>query len=123
MRRSRVEIVRVYEDSGRSGAEYRVLVDRLWPRGVRKESLDLDEWAREAAPSTDLRRWYGHVPERFEEFSRRYRLELKGAPGADALESLAARYRRGPMVLLTATRDVERSGAEVLRSLLTAKVR
>src|SRR6516162_5937541 len=62
MARSRVDVVRVYEDRGRSSHEYRVLVDRLWPRGLKKAAVDLDEWAKDVAPSDELRRWYGHVP-------------------------------------------------------------
>lgn len=115
---AQVEVVRVYEDPGRSGAEHRVLVDRLWPRGVRKDALDLDEWAKDAAPSAELRRSYGHVPERFEELGHRYVAELADEPGASALAGLRRRARRQPVVLLTATRDVERSGAEVLRQVI-----
>ena len=118
MVRTRIVVVRVYDDPGRSGAEHRVLVDRLWPRGMKKEAIDFDEWAKDVAPSAELRRWYGHEPERFEEFARRYRAELTEEPGASAV----GRLRRGAhgtrLVLLTATRDVERSGAEVLRSAL-----
>ena len=71
-----LEIVRVYEDAGRRRGERRVLVDRLWPRGVSKEVIDYDEWTKDVAPSSELRRWYGHEPARFSEFSRRYRREL-----------------------------------------------
>lgn len=120
MARSRVEIVRVYDDPGRSGSEHRVLVDRLWPRGLKKEAVDLDEWVKDAAPSTELRRWYGHVPEHFAEFSRRYRSELGRKPAAEAVEGLRRHARRGRLVLLTGTRDVEHSGAEVLRSVVEA---
>jgi uncharacterized protein YeaO (DUF488 family) len=77
-----VEVVRVYEDPGRSPGEHRVLVDRLWPRGLTKTSVDFDEWEKDVAPSTELRRWYGHDPGRFAEFARRYRAELAGEPGA-----------------------------------------
>jgi uncharacterized protein YeaO (DUF488 family) len=118
MPRSRIEVVRVYEDPGRSGKEHRVLVDRLWPRGIRKEALDFDEWAKDVAPSDQLRRWYGHAPERFAEFARRYRAELGREPAASVARGLGQKARRGRLVLLTATRDVERSGAEVLRSFL-----
>lgn len=110
-----VSIVRVYEDPGRHHAEHRVLVDRLWPRGLKKESVDFDEWVKDVAPSAELRRWYGHLPERFAEFTRRYRDELREAPAAPALAQLRHQARQGKLVLLTATRDVERSGAEVLR--------
>jgi uncharacterized protein YeaO (DUF488 family) len=116
-----VEVVRVYEDPGRHPGEHRVLVDRLWPRGVQKAALDFDEWAKDAAPSTELRRWYGHDPEHFSEFARRYRAELDREPGASAIEQLRGlALGRGRLVLLTATRDVEHSGAAVLRDVLVA---
>ena len=119
-----VEVVRVYEDPGRGHRghrEHRVLVDRLWPRGVQKAALDLDEWAKELAPSTELRRWYGHDPARFAEFARRYRAELDHDPGAPVVERLRAYAGgRGHLVLLTATRDVEHSGAAVLAAVLSA---
>ena len=118
MARARIEVVRVYDDTGRSGSEHRVLVDRLWPRGMKKEAVDLDEWAKDVAPSAELRRWYGHEPERFGEFARRYRAELTKEPAASAVGRLRRGSRDARLVLLTATRDVERSGAEVLRSAL-----
>lgn len=113
-----ITVVRVYEDPGRTGGQHRVLVDRLWPRGVAKDALDADEWRKDVAPSTELRRWYGHDPERFAEFRRRYRHELAAEPAASAVAALRRTARRQPLVLLTATRDVERSGAEVLRGVL-----
>jgi uncharacterized protein YeaO (DUF488 family) len=113
----RIRVVRVYAEP--RGGGYRVLVDRLWPRGVAKESLDLDEWAKDVAPSSELRRWYSHEPERFEEFARRYRDELRRGPAVDVAARLAATARRRALVLLTATRDVERSGAVVLAHHLT----
>jgi uncharacterized protein YeaO (DUF488 family) len=116
-----VVVVRVYEDPGRSASEHRVLADRLWPRGLKKEAVDLDEWMKDAAPSTELRRWFGHDPERFAEFARRYRAELATEPGASAVATLRRQAERHRLVLLTATRDVKRSGAEVLRSALVAK--
>lgn len=118
-----VTVVRVYEDPGRSGNEHRVLVDRLWPRGVKKDTVDLDEWTKDVAPSAELRRWYGHEPERFAEFARRYKAELADEPAASALAALRQHARRHKVVLLTATRDVERSGAEVLRGVLVGKAR
>jgi uncharacterized protein YeaO (DUF488 family) len=114
-----VEVVRAYEDPGRRPGEHRVLVDRLWPRGVQKAALDFDEWAKDAAPSADLRRWYGHDPERFSEFAHRYRAELDREPGASIVERLSGLVDgHGRLVLLTATRDVEHSGAAVLRDVL-----
>ena len=116
-----VEVVRVYEDPGRRAGEHRALVDRLWPRGVQKAAVDFDEWAKDAAPSAELRHWYGHDPERFGEFARRYCAELDHDPGASAVERLRGLARRhGRLVLLTATRDVEHSGAAVLADVLTA---
>lgn len=118
---ARIAVVRVYEDPGRSGAEHRVLVDRLWPRGRTKEAVDLDEWTKDAAPSGELRRWYGHEPERFAEFASRYRAELAMEPGASAVATLRRTAGHHRLVLLTATRDVEHSGAEVLRRVLDAE--
>ena len=116
--RSGVEIVRVYEDPGRRRGEHRVLVDRLWPRGVRKEALDHDEWAKDVAPSTELRRWYGHDPARFVEFSRRYRTELKKAPAEATVARLRDVAGSRPLILLTATKDVAHSGAAVLGAVV-----
>lgn len=110
-----VGLRRVY-DTGDSG--YRVLVDRLWPRGVTKTQAALDEWLRDAAPSSDLRRWYGHRVERFEEFARRYRAELRRPPAAAAVDRLVELAHEQPVTLLTATRDVEHSGALVLHEVL-----
>jgi uncharacterized protein YeaO (DUF488 family) len=113
-----VEIVRTYEDPGRTAGEHRVLVDRLWPRGMAKAAVDYDEWLKDVAPSEALRRFYGHEPARFEEFARRYRAELGAPPAAAEVERLRALARAGTLVLLTATRDVDRSGAAVLRAVL-----
>lgn len=109
------EVARIYEDGG---AGYRVLVDRLWPRGVKKDEAALDEWAKDVAPSSDLRRWYGHDPAKYEEFAERYREELRAPPADEAVERLFDLARKGHVTLLTATRDVEHSGARVLRDHL-----
>lgn len=111
-------MVRVYEDPGRQGDEHRVLVDRLWPRGVGKDALDADEWARTVAPSTELRRWYRHDPVRFAAFRRRYRAELNAEPAASDVVRLRRLAGARRVVLLTATRDVDHSGAAVLRTVL-----
>jgi uncharacterized protein YeaO (DUF488 family) len=113
----RVDVRRVY-DPGDERRGYRVLVDRLWPRGVAKADLTFDEWCKDAAPSTELRRWYRHDVSRFDEFVRRYRAELSDEPAAAALEHLAAVSARRHLTLLTATRDVDHSAAEVLRQQL-----
>ena len=95
---------------------YRVLVDRLWPRGVSKAEAHLDEWARELAPSPELRRWFGHDPARFGEFRLRYRDEL-GAQ-EKKLSELRGRARRGAVTLVYAARDTEHNDAVVLAELL-----
>ena len=94
----------------------RVLVERLWPRGLSKETASIELWLKEIAPSTDLRRWYGHRPERWPEFEARYRAELDARHEAvGALESSAA---AGAVTLVFAARDIERSGAAALRRYL-----
>jgi uncharacterized protein YeaO (DUF488 family) len=100
---------------------YRVLVDRLWPRGVTKVDAALDEWLQDVAPSTELRRWYGHDVTRFEEFARRYRAELLRHPASNAVQHLIEAARTRTITLLTATRDVEHSGARVLQERLTSR--
>lgn len=110
-----IAIRRVYDDPGAAeGAVF--LVDRMWPRGVRKEELRLDGWPRDAAPSTELRRWFGHRPERFPEFRDRYRRELDERP--EAVRPLLEAARRGPVTLLYAARDTEHNQAVVLREYL-----
>ena len=99
---------------------YRVLVDRLWPRGVRKDAQYWDEWLKDVAPSADLRRWYNHDPARYEEFRRRYWDELRHPARSAALEHLRQLARERPLVLLTATRDVARSQAPILAAYLEA---
>ncbi len=118
---TRVDVGRVYGDAGRRGDDYRVLVDRLWPRGLRRDAADLDEWARDAAPSTELRRWYAHERGRFAEFAQRYQVELERSPGVEAVVALDHLARTRHLILLTATRDVEHSGACVLRAVLRAR--
>lgn len=116
--KTRVSVVRVYEDPGRARGQHRVLVDRLWPRGLAKSAVDMDEWTKDVAPSAELRRWYGHDPDRFEEFARRYRAELELQPASHETARLAGVAHSRRLVLLTATRDVPRSGAAVLQSVL-----
>jgi uncharacterized protein YeaO (DUF488 family) len=113
-----VRIARVYDAPGADDGA-RVLVDRLWPRGLTKEAAALDEWLRDVAPSTELRKWYGHDPSLLDEFTARYRAELAEAPAADALGSLRELSERGPIVLLTASKTVDISHAAVLADLLS----
>jgi uncharacterized protein YeaO (DUF488 family) len=112
-----VRLRRVYEEPSPEDGT-RVLVDRLWPRGLTKEKAALDEWVKDVAPSTELRRWYGHDPARFEEFRRRYEQELAEPEQARALDGLREAASRQTITLLTATRDIDHSEAAVLTSLL-----
>ncbi|GAA3827340.1 DUF488 family protein [Streptomyces chiangmaiensis] len=111
---------RVYEQSSRRDGK-RVLVDRIWPRGMRKEDAHLDEWLREVAPSSELRRWYGHDPNRFTEFRRRYLAELRDAGHREAAEHLRDLAAHDKLTLLTATKDVDHSQAAVLAEWLGRK--
>ncbi|MEU0603612.1 DUF488 family protein [Streptomyces sp. NPDC006393] len=108
---------RIYEEpSPRDGK--RVLVDRLWPRGVSKEEADLDEWLKDVAPSTDLRRWYHHDVEHFAEFRRRYIAELHDPEHQQAVEQLRDLAAHDTVTLLTATKDADHSEAAVLAQWL-----
>lgn len=117
-----IRIKRAYEAAARSDGA-RVLVDRLWPRGVTRDQLRLAAWARELAPSDALRRWYGHEPARFAEFARRYAQELRSGPGMEALADLARRAAHGTVTLVYATREGEHSNAAVLRDILEDALR
>jgi len=116
-RRSHVQIGRVY-DERRARNDFRVLVDRVWPRGVSKARADVDEWCKMIAPSTALRTWYGHDPDRFVEFERRYRQELQDPDHRVALGHLRELARDRTVILLTATRRPEISEAAVLAHAL-----
>ncbi len=112
-----VRLKRAYEPSARSDG-YRVLIDRLWPRGVRREEAKLDEWARELAPSAELRRWFGHDPDRFDEFRRRYTHEL--AAQDSKVRELRRRARNGTLTLVYGARDQGHNDAVVLAEILRA---
>ncbi len=114
-----VKIKRVYAPPADDDGQ-RVLVDRLWPRGLKREEARLDAWLREVAPSDELRRWFGHDPARWEEFQARYRQELADDSHQAALEKLREMARRGPLTLVFAARDAEHCNAQVLRAVLVA---
>jgi uncharacterized protein YeaO (DUF488 family) len=116
-----IRVRRVY-DAPEPDDGARVLVDRIWPRGLRKDAAHLTEWAKDAAPSTELRQWYGHDPGRYDEFRRRYLDELSGRPQRAELGKLRALAATGPVTLLTATRDVGISQAAVLAQVLRQPV-
>jgi uncharacterized protein YeaO (DUF488 family) len=115
--RHRIEIGRVYDAPAREDGT-RVLVDRIWPRGLSKEKACLDEWCKAVAPSTALRKWYDHDPQRFAEFGRRYRSELHEPAPAAALQHLVELAAQGPLTLLTATKQADISEAAILVELL-----
>ncbi len=108
---------RVYEPPDPSDGE-RILVERLWPRGVSKESAHLDEWLKNVAPSPELRRWFGHDPERWDEFRRRYEAELQAPEKQTLLTELAEKARHGPVTFVFAARDVEHNAAVVLKDMV-----
>jgi uncharacterized protein YeaO (DUF488 family) len=110
-----VRLKRAYEPAATADGR-RVLIDRLWPRGVSHERARLDEWARDLAPSPELRRWFGHDPERFAEFRRRYEAEL--ADQGERLGGLREHALHGTLTLVYAARDTEHNGAVVLADLL-----
>ncbi len=110
-----VKTKRVYDpvspDDGR-----RILIDRLWPRGVRKEEAHIDEWLREIAPSTELRKWFSHDPAKWEEFKKRYKKELEDKE--ELVRALKAEARKGTITLLFAAKDTVHVNAEVLKEVL-----
>jgi uncharacterized protein YeaO (DUF488 family) len=112
-----IKLKRVYEPVKR-GDGRRVLVERLWPRGIRKDDRRVTGWLRDVAPSAELRRWYGHDPAKWVQFRRRYRSELRRPERRRLLEALADRARRGNVTLVYAARDTERNSAVVLREAL-----
>jgi uncharacterized protein YeaO (DUF488 family) len=117
-RSSSIAIKRAY-DKPTPQDGVRILIDRLWPRGISKNKLKLDAWPRELAPSTGLRKWYRHDPARFAEFRRRYKAELAERP--EQLSALHAMVKGRAATLITATHEVDLSHAEVMRSILQRK--
>jgi uncharacterized protein YeaO (DUF488 family) len=117
--RADVRIARIY-DPATPGDGARVLVDRLWPRGVAKADAGLDEWCKEIAPSAELRTWYAHDPAKYDEFRERYLLELTDPVRVELLDRLRALARPGPLTLLTSTKAIEISHLAVLAEQIRA---
>jgi uncharacterized protein YeaO (DUF488 family) len=115
-----LRIKRTYEPRAR-GDGRRILVERLWPRGMKKEDLHADAWMKDVAPSTELRQWFGHKVERWEEFRRRYQRELNAKP--DAWAPLLEASKQGTVTLLYSAHDVAHNGAVVLRDYLAERSR
>ena len=112
-----VKVKRVYEPAEQADGA-RVLVDRLWPRGISKERAELTEWNKEVAPSTDLRKWYAHDPAKWEQFQEKYKQELSSGPQGEGLEKPRELAAKGPLTLLTASKAVDISEATVLADIL-----
>lgn len=112
-----IEIKRVYAEPG-AGDGMRILVDRVWPRGISKERARLDDWRKDLAPSTPLRKWFGHDPARWKEFRARYRAELKRAGPSDALTELARLSRRKTVTLVYGAADETHNQAVALKEFL-----
>lgn len=113
-----VKLKRAYEQP-EAGDGVRILVDRLWPRGVKKEDAAIDQWMKDLAPSMELRKWFGHDPARWEEFRERYAKEVNEHP--DQLEQLRALARQGPVTLVYSAHDEEHNDAVVLRGLILGR--
>ncbi len=114
---SRIRVARIYDEVGPDDGQ-RVLVDRVWPRGIRKEDPRVGMWCKDVAPSTELRQWYHHQPERFDEFASRYQAELSET---GALKELRTLTQGGVVTLVTATRELDISQAAVLAKLLKSR--
>lgn len=112
-----IAIKRIYEPSSPADGR-RVLVDRMWPRGLTRQAAALDEWLKDLAPSTQLRKWFGHRPDRWDEFSRSYREELKGAAARPLLRELAAVAANEPVTLLYSARDEVHNQAAVIAAVV-----
>lgn len=115
---NRIQVRRIYDDPAADDGT-RILVDRLWPRGISKERAHLDEWCKEVAPTTELRKWYNHDPERYPEFAKRYEKELESGEQATSLEHLRELAGKGTLTLLTAAKLSDMSEAQVLVDLLS----
>jgi len=113
-----LRIVRAYEPVGADDGQ-RILIDRLWPRGVSKSEARIDEWLKDLAPSTELRKWFGHDPSKWEQFRQRYTDELASPDKRTLLEDVARRARHGTITLVYSARDTEHSDVKVLEELIT----
>jgi uncharacterized protein YeaO (DUF488 family) len=116
-----IRLRRAYDEPAADDG-HRVLVDRVWPRGRTKAQLRLDAWVRELGPSTPLRRWFGHVPERWGEFQRRYRAELSAPDQAERLDALAAIAQTGKVTIVFGARDPEHNQAQVIAEELERRL-
>lgn len=112
-----VQLKRAYDGASRTDG-YRVLIDRLWPRGIKKADLVIDEWAKVLAPTTELRRYFGHDPKRWSLFQSRYKAELRSNAAKDKLSELTRRARSGKLTLVYSAKDTEHNDAVVLKTII-----
>ena len=112
-----LRVKRVYEEPEASDGE-RILVDRIWPRGISKDKVRLSDWRKDLAPSNDLRQWFGHEPDRWEEFKERYLAELEEAGKTDDLRDIAQRARKENVTLLFGARDTKHNNARALEAFV-----
>jgi uncharacterized protein YeaO (DUF488 family) len=115
-----IDLKRAYEPPAKSDGR-RILVDRVWPRGIARDDLRIDAWLRDLAPSTELRKWFGHDPRKWEEFKERYARELEQR--SDALDDLVAQARAGHVTLVFGAKDTEHNNAVALREHLERRLR
>lgn len=121
-RAAAIKIKRAYDPPEKSDG-YRVLVDRLWPRGIKKEDLPLDEWAKEIAPSTALRKTFSHDPEKWTDFQRAYKAELRKSEAKTKIAELAEKARKGPLTLVYSAKDPDHNNAQVLKDVIRSAAR
>ena len=114
-----IKIKRIYEPSEKSDG-YRLLVDRLWPRGIKKETAQIDQWLKEISPSTELRKWFNHEPEKWQEFARRYHAELEKSAVLEVLIALIVKH--ATITLLYAAKDEDHNQAVALKQFITTRL-
>ena len=113
---NKLTIKRIYEEPSKDDG-IRILVDRLWPRGIKKEDAHIDLWLKDIAPSTELREWFGHIPERYPEFAKRYKEELKQHP--DDIKQIKDKLKKHNVTLLYGAKDTKHNQAEVLKEFIS----
>jgi uncharacterized protein YeaO (DUF488 family) len=116
-----IKLKRAYEPPDPDDGE-RYLVDRIWPRGIAKDKAQLTDWLKDLAPSDDLRTWFGHEPNRWKEFKRRYKLELRAKAREEIIETLAQKANAGTITLIFAAKDSEHNNAVVIKEVLDARL-
>ena len=113
-----IKIKRIYDPVSKDDGK-RILVDRLWPRGVKKEKAAIDEWLKDIAPSDELRKWFSHDPEKWQEFKKRYKKELSDSDKASLVKKLKAEAKKGTITFLFAAKDTEHDNAMVLKEAIS----